>query len=116
RPREPHQRMIEIDDLIEPRAKQILLAGFPPLLRSHARPLSDHTEKTESRPPIRGNPKIDFAKKPQAPARKLPNTTPLPETINHTIQWHAASSRTTTSSCLAGSGSMFQPASLQALA
>src|SRR5271163_1882440 len=40
RPREPHQRMIEIDDLIEPRAKQILRAGLSPLLRSHVRPLS----------------------------------------------------------------------------
>jgi hypothetical protein len=29
--------MIEINDLIEPRAKQILLAALPPLLRSHAR-------------------------------------------------------------------------------
>jgi hypothetical protein len=35
RPRQPHQRMIEIDDLIEPRAKQILLAGLT-RLRPHA--------------------------------------------------------------------------------
>jgi hypothetical protein len=58
-------------------------------------PSSDHSEKTESRPPIRGNPKIDFARKRQAAARKLANTTTLPATINHTVQQHAASSRTT---------------------
>jgi hypothetical protein len=30
--------MIEVDDLVEPRAEQILLAGLPPLLRSHDAP------------------------------------------------------------------------------
>ncbi len=31
RPRQLHQRVIHVDDLVEPRAKQILLAAFPPL-------------------------------------------------------------------------------------
>jgi hypothetical protein len=31
RPRQPHQRMIEVDDLIEPRPKQILLTSLPPI-------------------------------------------------------------------------------------
>src|ERR1700724_227751 len=87
--------MIDIDDLIEPRAKQILLAGLPPLLRPHApTPSPDHSEKTESRPPIRGNPKFDFARKRYAAGRKLADTTTLPATINNTVQRHTSSSRT----------------------
>ena len=35
RPRQPHQRVIHIDDLIEPRAKQILLAALPPFPWPH---------------------------------------------------------------------------------
>src|SRR5260221_12773059 len=35
RPRQLHQRVIHVDDLVEPRAKQILLAAFPPLPWPH---------------------------------------------------------------------------------
>ena len=35
RPRQPHQRVLRVDDLIEPRAKQILLAALPPFPWPH---------------------------------------------------------------------------------
>jgi hypothetical protein len=87
--------MVEINDLIEPRETDP--ARRPPAAPSVAcpTPSPDHSEKTESRPPIRGNLKIDFARKRQDAARKLANTITLPPIINHTVQRLAASSRTT---------------------
>ena len=38
RPRQPHQRMVDVDDLIEPGAKQILLARLPPFPWPHLVP------------------------------------------------------------------------------
>ncbi len=38
RPGELHQRMLEVNDLIEPRAEQVMLAGLAPLLRPHRNP------------------------------------------------------------------------------
>ena len=35
RPRQLHQRVVHVDDLVEPRAKQILLAAFPPFPWPH---------------------------------------------------------------------------------
>ena len=35
RPRQLHQRVVHVDDLIKPRAEQILLAGLPSLAWSH---------------------------------------------------------------------------------
>ncbi|WP_430640223.1 hypothetical protein [Bradyrhizobium cytisi] len=50
RPRQLRQRMIHIDDLIKPGAKQILLARFPPFPWPHPalRRSSDTTENHES--------------------------------------------------------------------
>ena len=62
RPRQPHQRVIHVDDLIEPRAKQILLAALPPFPWPH-RTLRQRIHGRESRPQIRGNPQHEFARK-----------------------------------------------------
>ena len=35
RPRQLRQRVIHVDDLVEPRTKQILLAAFPPIPWPH---------------------------------------------------------------------------------
>jgi hypothetical protein len=50
RPRQLRQRMVHVDDLIEPGAKQILLARLPPFPWSHLvlRRSSDTTENHES--------------------------------------------------------------------
>ena len=38
RPRQLHQRVVHVDDLVEPRTKQILLAALPPLPWPHRNP------------------------------------------------------------------------------
>src|SRR6267154_3237246 len=71
RPRQLRQRVLHVDDLIEPRTKQILLAASPPLPWSH-RSLHQSHDGRESRLEIRGNPPPHFARKstpqPQFPA------------------------------------------------
>jgi hypothetical protein len=43
----------------------------------------DHSEKTESRPSIRGNPQNNFARKRELPARKLANATTFADKLTH---------------------------------
>jgi hypothetical protein len=56
RPRQLHQRVVHVDDLIEPRTKQILLAALPPFpwphrtLRSSPRPAENHGFRFEGIP------------------------------------------------------------------
>jgi hypothetical protein len=71
-PRQLHQRVIHVDDLIEPRTKQILLAALPPLPWPHQNPPLITLSSRESWLQIRGNPQHEFARKlapePQFPA------------------------------------------------
>src|SRR5262249_8476142 len=57
RPRQLHQRVVHVDDLIKPRAEQILLAGLPSLAWSHRKSPLYQPEREESRLAIRGNPR-----------------------------------------------------------
>src|SRR5262249_16241830 len=61
RPRQLRQRMIHVDDLIEPGAKQILLARLPPFPWPHLVPPLEPRYDRESR--------ISFARKPHSNAR-----------------------------------------------
>src|SRR6185437_2415480 len=63
RPRKLHQRVLYIDDLVEPRAKQILFAGLPPLPWPHRSPPPISSKGRESRLEIRGNPRKRICKK-----------------------------------------------------
>jgi hypothetical protein len=63
--------MVHVDDLIEPRTKQILLAALPPLPWPHRIPPFDPTKRRESQLQIRGNPQRDFARK-SAPQLQFP--------------------------------------------
>src|SRR5258708_10269627 len=71
RPRQLRQRVIHVDDLIQPRTKQILLAASPPLPWSH-RSLHQSHDGRESRLEIPRDPPPHFARKstpqPQFPA------------------------------------------------
>ena len=88
RPRQPHQRVLHVDDLIEPRAKQILLAALPPFPWPH-RTLRQRVQGRESRPEIRGNPQHEFARKPP-PSPAIPAN---PQTRNSAIVFAAQSLR-----------------------
>jgi hypothetical protein len=57
--------MRQINDPIQPRAEQILLAGLLSLSRPHRSPSIDHLEGKESQHPIRRNRKSQFARKPR---------------------------------------------------
>src|ERR1700730_803828 len=74
RPRQFRQRVVHVDDLVQPRTKQILLAAFPPLPWPH-RTLHQSHDGRESRLEIRGNPRPQFARKstpqPQFPANPI---------------------------------------------
>src|SRR5262249_28862191 len=63
RPRQLHQRVVHVDDLIKPRAEQILLAGLPSLAWSHRKSPLHQPEREESRLVIRGNPHNRICKK-----------------------------------------------------
>src|SRR5262252_9482905 len=63
RPRQLHQRVFHINDLIKPRAEQILLAGLPSLAWSHRKSPLHQPEREESRLAIRGNPQNRICKK-----------------------------------------------------
>src|ERR1700680_3273965 len=56
RPRQLHQRVVHVDDLIEPRTKQILPAALPSLPWPHRNPPLITLSSRESRLQIRGNP------------------------------------------------------------
>src|SRR3974377_480415 len=98
RSRQPHQRVLQIDDLIQTRAEQILLAGLPSLLWLHcANPLRPTlVESTESQLQIRGNRQTEFAGKPGAKPHKLANSITSSRSINQSAQWLRNSSRPTT--------------------
>jgi hypothetical protein len=55
RPAELRQRVIEVDDLVEPRPEEIVLPAVPPLLGPHRITLRQADEETESRPNQRIN-------------------------------------------------------------
>jgi hypothetical protein len=64
RPRQLHQRVVHVDDLIKPRAEQILLAGLPSLAWSHrkfpapsarARGITACDSKESSKPNLQGS-------------------------------------------------------------
>src|SRR5260370_39470277 len=71
RPRQLHQRVVHVDDLIEPRTKQVLLAALPPLPWPHQILRSSRRCSTESWLEIRGNPEHQFARK-SAPDAQFP--------------------------------------------
>jgi hypothetical protein len=55
--------VVHVDDLIKPRAEQILLAGLPSLAWSHRKSPLHQPEREESRLVIRGNPHNRICKK-----------------------------------------------------
>src|SRR6516165_4844806 len=61
RPRQLHQRVVHVDDLIKPRAEQILLAGLPSLAWSH--------RKSPLQRPKTG--KCDYLSGPNHPAHSM---------------------------------------------
>src|ERR1700758_3321863 len=87
RPRQLHQRVVHVDDLIKPRAEQILLAGLPSLAWSHRKSPLHQREREESWLAIRGNPqnrirkeialqrpktgKFDYLSEPNHPAHSM---------------------------------------------
>src|SRR5271154_103651 len=50
RPTELHQRVVQVDDLVEPRLEEIILPAVPPLLGPHRITLRQADGETESRP------------------------------------------------------------------
>src|SRR5262249_53315704 len=73
RPRQLHQRVVHVDDLIKPRAEQILLAGLPSLAWSHRKSPLYQPEREESRLAIRGNARNNFQgnRPPMAKSRQI---------------------------------------------
>ncbi len=69
RPRQLHQRMSYIDDLVKPWAEQILLTGLPSLAWSHRKSPLHQLEREESRLAIRRNSQNRICKEvaPQRP-------------------------------------------------
>src|SRR5262249_17953327 len=63
RPRQLHQRVVHVDDLIKPRAEQIMLTALPSLAWSHRKSPLHQLEREESRLVIRGNPQNRICKK-----------------------------------------------------
>jgi hypothetical protein len=55
RPAKLRQRVIEVDDLVEPGPEEIVLPAVPPLLGPHRITLRQADEETESRPNQRIN-------------------------------------------------------------
>ena len=82
RPRQLRQRMIDVDDLIEPRTKHILLAGLPSLPWPHQILHASLPPAGESRLEIRGNSHREFARKSmwklQFPAIPVAGISPFP--------------------------------------
>src|SRR6516162_8855094 len=74
RPRQLHQRVVHVDDLVKPRAEQILLAGLPSLAWSHRKSPLYQPEREESRLAIRGNPQNRFARKSRSNSQKPANS------------------------------------------
>src|SRR5438445_11950347 len=86
-PSQLHQRVFHVDDLIKPRAEQILLAGLPSLAWSHRKSPLHQREREESWLAIRGNPqnrirkeialqrpktgKFDYLSQPNHPAHSI---------------------------------------------
>ena len=50
RPTELHQRVVQVDNLVEPRLEEIILPAVPPLLGPHRITLRQADGETESRP------------------------------------------------------------------
>ena len=94
--RQSHQRVLQIDDLIQTRAEKILFASLPSLLRLHCQSLrSTRVESRESQLQIRGNRQTEFARKPAATPHKLANSITSSRPINQSAQWLRNSSRPT---------------------
>src|SRR5665811_326737 len=94
--RQSHQRVLQIDDLIQTRAEKILFASLPSLLRLHCQSLrSTRVESRESQLQIRGNRQTEFARKPAATPHKLANSITSLRPINQSAQWLRNSSRPT---------------------
>src|SRR5665213_2924234 len=94
RSRQPHQRVLQINDLIQTRAEQILLASLPSLLWLHREPLRPtQVESRESQLQIRGNCQTEFARKPGTTSNKLANSITSSRPINKPAQWLRNSSR-----------------------
>ena len=88
--------LLQIDDLIQTRAEQILFASLPSLLWLHCEFLrSTRVESRESQLQIRGNRQTEFARKPAATPHKLANPITSSYPINQSAQWLRNSSRPT---------------------
>jgi hypothetical protein len=74
RPRQLYQRVVHVDDLVKPRAEQILLAGLPSLAWSHRKSPLYQPEREESRLVIRGNPQNRFARKSRSNGQNPANS------------------------------------------
>src|SRR5664280_1702910 len=96
RSRQPHQRVLQIDVLIQTRAEQILLASLPSLLRLHCESLrSTRVESRETQLQIQGNRQTEFARKPGVTPHKLATSITSLRPINQSAQWLRNSSRPT---------------------
>jgi hypothetical protein len=73
RPRQPGERMVKVDDLVEPRAEQVLLARLPALLRLHRKTLRRVLRRRNHTPRFAGIPPAQFARKPPANPQKPAN-------------------------------------------
>jgi hypothetical protein len=90
--------VLQIDDLNQTRAEQILLTSLPSLLRLHCESLRPtRVESRESQLQIRGNRQTEFACKPAATPHKLANPITSSRPINQPAQWLRNSSRPTSS-------------------
>src|SRR5207302_6464399 len=75
RPPQLHQRVFHVDDLIKPRAEQILLAGLPSLAWSHRKSPLHQREREESHGlRFEGILKIEFARKSPSNGQKPANS------------------------------------------
>src|SRR2546430_12825744 len=74
-PRQLHQRVFHVDDLIKPRAEQILLAGLPSLAWSHRKsPLHQRASEKNHGLRFEGILKIEFARKSPSNGQKPANS------------------------------------------
>src|SRR5437660_489819 len=75
RPPQLHQRAFHVDDLIKPRAEQILLAGLPSLAWSHRKsPLHQRASEKNHGLRFEGILKIEFARKSPSNGQKPANS------------------------------------------
>jgi hypothetical protein len=94
-PRQPHQRMLEVDDVLQPRAEQVVGVGSLQLLRLHSPPPLQASGSRESYSRAAGNRPSQIASFQPGTVTSWQSSTPKPSPLRLPRQRLASSSRTT---------------------